>query len=63
MVVLQRVLKAVHAHNVGRRNTGGSQGWSIARILGKASAKAETSNFIFYLKAKNGQSANNAGVA
>jgi hypothetical protein len=42
--------------------TGGSQGWSIVRTLGKANAKAKTSNFTFFSKEKNCQFANSAGA-
>jgi hypothetical protein len=44
-------------------NTGGSQDWNVVKTPGKTSAKAKTSNFTFSSKAKNCQSANNAGVA
>jgi len=43
-------------------NTGGSQGWNIAETLGKANAKAKTSNFTSSSRAKSGPSVNNAGV-
>jgi hypothetical protein len=44
-------------------STGGSQGWNVAKTLGKASVRAKTSNCTFSLKAKNCPSANNAGAA
>jgi hypothetical protein len=42
--------------------TGGSQDWSIVKILGRTSVKAKTSNFTFSLKVKNCPSANSAGA-
>jgi len=44
------------------KNTGGSQGWNIAEILGKASARAKTSNSTFFLKDKNCLSASSVGI-
>jgi hypothetical protein len=37
--------------------------WNVVRILGKATAKAKTSNSTFSLKVKNYPYVNSAGVA
>lgn len=62
MVVSQRVLKAFFAHSIKRYVTGGSQGWSIVRILGKASVKVRTLSFTFFSKEKNGPSVSSVGA-
>jgi len=62
MVVSQRVLKAFFAHSIKRYVTGGSQGWNIVRILGKASVKARTSSFTSFSKEKNGPSVSSVGA-
>jgi hypothetical protein len=62
MVVLQRVLKAFFAHSIKRYVTGGSQGWSIVRILGKASVKVRTLSCTFFSKEKNGPSVSSVGA-
>ena len=43
--------------------TGGSQGWSIVRILGKTAVKVRTLSFTFFLKEKNCLFASSVGAA
>jgi hypothetical protein len=62
MVVSTCILKAISLTTMTKTCLRLPQ-WNIAKILGKATAKAKTSNSTFRLKVKNYPYAKSAGVA